>query len=131
MPADPRLLSDEELTAARSRHVQVFGWSMEPDPTNPGTMRQTTYCRFCARDDDLAPAVSIDWRWPCLAGRVFDHITAQADIIRELTAERDRLAAALKRVSDGASEGDGGGWEISLATMDVVDAALVAVETRT
>ena len=48
-----------------SEHVEVRGFTMEPDPANPALMRQTAYCRFCAahRPDE-------DPRWPCGTARL-------------------------------------------------------------
>ena len=51
--------------ASVSEHVEVRGFTMEPDPANPALMRQTAYCRFCAahRPDE-------DPRWPCGTARL-------------------------------------------------------------
>jgi hypothetical protein len=80
---------------------------MEPDPTNPGQMRQTAYCGFCAahRPDE-------DWRWPCEAAG--------------LLAEIDRLckieAAAAAVVEDWY-----GGGEIDTGRTPFHDALRAAV----
>lgn len=43
-----------------TRHVRVFGKTMEPDYEHPGLIRQTQRCDAC-----LVP-------WPCDAGRLMD-----------------------------------------------------------
>jgi hypothetical protein len=67
----------------RAAHVEVRGPTMEPDPADPGRLRPTAYCGFCAahRPDE-------DPRWPCETARLL-----------ALIPTADSLATAMARVA--------------------------------
>jgi hypothetical protein len=81
-----RALTAEKVLHIKARHFRSTKDTMEPEPANPGGIRQTAYCQFCAtsRPDE-------DSRWPCETARLL------ADAERAARAEPG-LREAVGRV---------------------------------
>jgi len=78
----------------------VLGSTLEPDPADPGQLRQTAFCAWCAahRPDE-------DPRWPCSSARA--KIT-----IGQLLSALTRIAQEANTVSERGTLGDLSGFPV-------------------